>query len=92
MYENAGEQFWKINQPFVDNAPLMAYRGEEEIKAKAGEGQEEKFDVTVKEGMGGRRPGFPSEIAGVVGMLCSHESGWTTGSVISSNGGMVMST
>lgn len=92
MYEKAGERFWKGNQPFVDVAPLTAYCTESEEKAKAGEGQEEKFDRIVREGMGGRRPGFPSEIAGVVGMLCSEESGWTTGSVISSNGGMVMST
>ncbi|ERF70667.1 hypothetical protein EPUS_02533 [Endocarpon pusillum Z07020] len=92
MYENAGPKFWAGNQPFVDAAPLTAYHGEIQVKAEAGEGQEEKFDKTVKEGMGGRRPGFPREIAGVVGMLCSQESGWTTGSVISGNGGMVMST
>jgi NAD(P)-dependent dehydrogenase (short-subunit alcohol dehydrogenase family) len=91
MYENAGEKFWKGNQPFADVAPLMAYHGEGEVKSKAGEGHEERFNKTVKEGMGSRRPGFPSEIAGVVGMLSSEESGWTTGSVISSNGGMVMS-
>ena len=91
MYENAGEKFWNSNQPFVDAAPLTAYHGESEVKAKAGEVNGERFDTTVKERMGGRRPGFPSEIAGVVGMLCSNESGWTTGSIISSNGGMVMS-
>lgn len=92
MYENAGQDFWRSNQPFVDVAPLTAYHGESEVKIKAGNGQEERFDKIVKEGMGGRRPGFPSEIAGVVGMLCSEESGWTTGSVVSANGGMVMST
>ncbi len=91
MYENAGEKFWKGNQPFVDAAPLTAYRGESEVKNRAGEDSGERFDKTVKEGMGGRRPGFPSEIAGVVAMLCSEDSGWTTGSVISANGGMVMS-
>lgn len=91
MYSSAGEQFWKLNQPYVDSAPLTAYHGESEIKARAGEGQEEKFDKMVKESWGGRRPAFPSEIAGVVGMLCSEESAWTTGSVISSNGGMIMS-
>lgn len=92
MYERAGPKFWQGNQPYVDAGPLTAYHGEGEVKSRAGEGQEERFDKTVREGMGGRRPGFPSEIAGVVGMLCSEESGWTTGSVISSNGGMVMST
>jgi len=92
MYETAGEAFWKVNQPFVDVAPLTVYHGESETRTKAGEGQGERFDKAVKEGMGGRRPGFPCEVAGVVGMLCSEESGWTTGSVISGNGGMVMST
>lgn len=91
MYENAGEAFWRGNQPFIDVAPLTAYHGESEVRARLGEGQEAKFDKTVKEGMGGRRPALPSEIAGVVGMLCSEESNWTTGSIISSNGGMVMS-
>jgi NAD(P)-dependent dehydrogenase (short-subunit alcohol dehydrogenase family) len=41
--------------------------------------------------MGGKRPGFADEIAGVVGMLCAGEAGWTTGSVICANGGMKMS-
>ena len=92
MYAGAGSTFWKQNQPFVDAAPLMQYGGEEHIKAMAGdEKQQEEFDRIVREGMGGRRPAFTSEIAGVVGMLCSEESGWTTGSVICANGGAVMS-
>ncbi|MCJ1313444.1 hypothetical protein MMC25_007122 [Agyrium rufum] len=37
------------------------------------------------------RPAYPSEIAGVVGMLCSQDSGWCTGSTICANGGMYMS-
>jgi NAD(P)-dependent dehydrogenase (short-subunit alcohol dehydrogenase family) len=92
MYRSAGNTFWQSNQPFVDVAPLTAYQEEREVKSQAGEGQEDKFDKIVKEGMEGRRPAFPAEIAGVIGMLCSVESGWTTGSVICSNGGMVMST
>jgi NAD(P)-dependent dehydrogenase (short-subunit alcohol dehydrogenase family) len=90
MYANAGAKFWKINQPYVDIAPLAKYDGEEEVKRMAGKDAEE-FDKTVIEGMGGRRPGFTEEIAGVIGMLCSEESAWTTGSVISANGGMRMS-
>jgi NAD(P)-dependent dehydrogenase (short-subunit alcohol dehydrogenase family) len=90
MYAQAGPRFWKINQPYVDTAPLAKYDGSEEVKARAGQGAEE-FDKTVREGMGGRRPGFAEEIAGVIGMLCSEESGWTTGSVICANGGMKMS-
>src|SRR2546423_7082340 len=90
MYANTGPKFWKANQPYVDTAPLAKYVGNDEVKVMAGKDAEE-FDKTVKEGMGGRRPGFVEEIAGVIGMLCSEESGWTTGSVICANGGMKMS-
>ncbi|RMZ83017.1 hypothetical protein DV737_g1785, partial [Chaetothyriales sp. CBS 132003] len=90
MYSQAGEKFWKVNQKYVDSAPLMSYHGEEEIKSKAG-GDGEEYDRVVRQGMGGMRPAFTDEIAGVVGMLCSAESGWTTGSVICANGGMKMS-
>ncbi|RMZ78149.1 hypothetical protein DV738_g4039, partial [Chaetothyriales sp. CBS 135597] len=90
MYSQAGERFWKINQKYVDGAPLMSYNGEEAIKSKAG-GDGAEYDRIVREGMGSKRPAFTDEIAGVVGMLCSAESGWTTGSVICANGGMKMS-
>ncbi|KAI9151757.1 L-xylo-3-hexulose reductase [Paramyrothecium foliicola] len=90
MYAEAGEKFWKINQPYVDAAPLAEYNGEDDVLAMAGS-DAERFDKTVREGMGGRRPGFTSEIAGTIDMLCSAEGGWTTGSVICANGGMKMS-
>jgi 3-oxoacyl-[acyl-carrier protein] reductase len=38
----------------------------------------------------GGRPGYPSEVAGIVGMLCTEESGWCTGQVVCANGGMRM--
>lgn len=90
MYAEAGPTFWKINQPYVDVAPLAKYDGEADVKEKAG-ADAERFDRIVREGMGGQRPGFTSEIAGTVDMLCSEESGWTTGSVVCANGGMRMS-
>lgn len=90
MYAQAGETFWKINQPYVDATPLAHYDGDEEVLAKAGS-DAERFDKIVREGMGGKRPGFTSEIAGTIDMLCSEEAGWTTGSVICANGGMKMS-
>ena len=31
--------------------------------------------------------GYDSEVAGVVAMLCTPDSAWTTGSVICANGG-----
>lgn len=90
MYAQAGDDFWKVNQKYVDGAPLMSYNGEQSVKDKAGSDPEE-YHKTVTEGMGSKRPAFTDEIAGVVGMLCSAESGWTTGSVICANGGMKMS-
>ncbi|KAG6032834.1 L-xylo-3-hexulose reductase [Claviceps sp. Clav32 group G5] len=91
MYVQTGEGFWKMNQPYVDVAPLAAYHGEREVQERAGRDDAERFDKTVREGMGGKRPGFTSEIAGTIDMLCSEEAGWTTGSVVCANGGMKMS-
>ncbi|KAL4725254.1 L-xylo-3-hexulose reductase [Fusarium chlamydosporum] len=90
MYAAVGQTFWDINQPYVDVAPLAQYNGEPEVLAMAGS-DAERFDRTVRESMGNRRPGFTTEIAGTIDMLCSEESGWTTGSVICANGGMKMS-
>lgn len=39
----------------------------------------------------GGRSAYPEEVAGVITMLCSPEAGWTTGSVVCANGGMVFS-
>ncbi|RSL96467.1 L-xylo-3-hexulose reductase [Fusarium oligoseptatum] len=90
MYEKAGPAFWTINQPYVDVAPLASYNGEKDVLAMAG-GDAQRFDEIVRGPMKGRRPGFTTEIAGTIDMLCSAESGWTTGSVICANGGMRMS-
>jgi 3-oxoacyl-[acyl-carrier protein] reductase len=38
----------------------------------------------------GGRPAYPSEIGGIVGMLCTPDSVWCTGQVVCANGGMVM--
>ncbi|KAF4458002.1 hypothetical protein F53441_156 [Fusarium austroafricanum] len=90
MYAAVGQSFWDINQPYVDAAPLAQYDGEPDVLAMAGS-DADRFDRTVRENMGNRRPGFTAEIAGTIVMLCSEESGWTTGSVICANGGMKMS-
>lgn len=90
MYAAAGPAFWRINQPYVDAAPLARYDGEEAVRARAG-ADADRFDDIVRNGMGGRRPGFTDEIAGTIDMLCSEEAGWTTGSVVCANGGMKMS-
>ncbi|ORY55633.1 short-chain dehydrogenase [Pseudomassariella vexata] len=39
----------------------------------------------------GGRVAYPEEIAGIVGMICSPESSWMTGSLVSANGGQWMS-
>ncbi|PNY23319.1 oxidoreductase [Tolypocladium capitatum] len=92
MYAAAGAAFWRINQPYMDAAPLAGYAGEPAVLDMAGPDDRERFDRAVREGMGGKRPGFADEIAGTVDMLCSAEGGWTTGSVVCANGGMRMST
>ena len=89
MYAEAGETFWNINQPYVDAAPLAEYHGEESVLKMAGD-DAERFHRIVTQSMGSRRPGFTSEIAGTIDMLCTEESGWTTGSVVCANGGMKM--
>jgi len=38
----------------------------------------------------GGRPGYPSEIAGIVGMLCTADGLWCTGQVVCANGGLRM--
>jgi NAD(P)-dependent dehydrogenase (short-subunit alcohol dehydrogenase family) len=83
MYFAAGEKFWKQLEPFQLNTPLSAIR----------EGVDNPELVKLsQESMGGRRPAFWAEIAGIVGMLCSNDAGWCTGSVICANGGLKFST
>jgi 3-oxoacyl-[acyl-carrier protein] reductase len=50
---------------------------------------DEKSVVEESEFVGGR-PAYAKEIASIVGMLCSIDSAWCTGQVISANGGMRM--
>ena len=84
MYFKAGEGFWNQIQGFQDNTPLSVLDGDE-----GGRLSSEQVEI-VKEKMGGRRPAFTGEVAGVVGMLCGGDGGWCTGSVVCANGGMVM--
>ena len=78
MYYAAGEGFWRQMESWQVNTPLSAIR----------EGvDEEKLVKLSQEKMGGRRPAYASEVAGVVGMLCLEDSAWCTGSVVCANGG-----
>ncbi|KAI1075957.1 putative short chain dehydrogenase/ reductase [Whalleya microplaca] len=83
MYFAAGEQFWKQMEPFQLGTPLSAVR--------------EGFDrpelvKLANEKMAGRRPAYWAEIAAIVGMICSEDSGWCTGSVVCANGGLRFTT
>lgn len=79
MYFAAGEKFWKSMEPFQLAAPLST------IRAGVDDASLVKFST---EKLGGRRPAYWSEVAAVVGMICTPDSAWTTGSVVSCNGGM----
>ncbi|OAA70237.1 NAD(P)-binding domain protein [Cordyceps fumosorosea ARSEF 2679] len=90
MYLQAGPRAWEGMQPYADATPLAVYHGEEHIRNMAGP-DADVFDNTVRGHMGGRRPAFASEVAGVIDMLCSEEAGWSTGGVVCASGGMRMS-
>jgi 3-oxoacyl-[acyl-carrier protein] reductase len=79
MWAKTTPQFKESMQPFVKQAPLQAIRpfiDDEDL-------------VKDAEILGGR-PAYPSEIAGIVGMLCLEDSGFCTGQVVCANGGMRM--
>ena len=87
MYFKAGEDFWRDIQGYQDNTPMSKLDvNDPETMGRLTEEQAR----LIKEKMGGRRPAFTSEIAGVVGMLCGPDAVWTTGSVVCANGGMKM--
>ncbi|RDW76376.1 SDR family NAD(P)-dependent oxidoreductase [Aspergillus mulundensis] len=89
MYFNTGEGFWKQIQGFQDGTPLSKLVDnvdEDPVLKEIGLTDEQKR--LVREKMGGRRPAFTEEVAGVVGMLCTADGGWCTGSVVCANGGM----
>ncbi len=77
MFMNSPPDFFEGIRPFVEKAPLM----------KAREGMETDEVMKVSKSIGGGRPAYEHEIAGIVGMLCGEEAGWCTGSVVNANGG-----
>ena len=80
MYGSTNEAFQQHMKPFIQTTPLM--------KERKGIDEDKYVEAAAKDG---GRPGYDYEIAGVVGMLCSEESAWCTGSVICANGGMKFS-
>lgn len=91
MYWGAGEEFWKRTQGWQDNTPGSNMVVGEGFTGTGAERLSEEELRIVREKMGGRRPAFTDEVAGVVGMLCTKDAGWCTGSVVCANGGMRMS-
>ena len=72
----AGTPFEDFNRPFVQNTPLSKVRP----------GVDGEDLVKYAEAAGGR-PAYDHEIAGIVGMLCTADGAWCTGSVVCANGG-----
>jgi 3-oxoacyl-[acyl-carrier protein] reductase len=79
MYASNSDDFKREIKGWIQNAPLM--------RVRRGIDADELVDDAEKSG---GRPGYVDEIAGVVAMLCSPDSAWSTGSVINANGGMIM--
>lgn len=77
MYSGTSADFQAKIKPFAQASPLMATR--EDVDPP---------ELIKKAAEDGGRAAHDWEIAGVVAMLCSAESGWCTGSVICANGGM----
>lgn len=77
MYAGNGEEFFTMINPWLKNTPLAPVR----------EGVDRDDFIQAAPKAGGR-PAYEEEIAGVVGMLCSPEASWSTGSVVCANGGM----
>lgn len=82
MYGGTTEGFRERMKPWVVQAPLMR------PTKKEWEGYSDEMKKRVEQD--GGRDGYPEEVAGVVGMLCTPDGAWCTGSVICANGGMVM--
>jgi NAD(P)-dependent dehydrogenase (short-subunit alcohol dehydrogenase family) len=79
MYRDANPAAKQANALFNPLVPLSPLReSDTEEQKQLGE-------------MYGGRVAYPEEIAGIVGMICSPESGWMTGSLVSANGGQWMS-
>ncbi|KKZ63016.1 3-oxoacyl-[acyl-carrier protein] reductase [[Emmonsia] crescens] len=91
MYWEAGEDFWKTMQGWQDNTPGSKLVVDDGFTGTGAERLSEENQTLVREKMGGRRPAFTDEIAGVVGMLCTKDGQWCTGSVVCANGGLRMS-
>jgi NAD(P)-dependent dehydrogenase (short-subunit alcohol dehydrogenase family) len=72
------EEWVQSIKPWMEHTPLAAVRDKVDPP--------EEHEIAKK--IGGRRA-RPEEIAALIGMICSAESAWMTGSTVNANGGMV---
>lgn len=80
MYAGTSDEFQAKMAGWTRNAPLARVR----------EGIDRE-DLVKKADLAGGRPAYDFEVAGIVGMLCTPDSAWCTGSVICANGGFKFS-
>lgn len=79
MYAANSDEFKAGIKGWIEHAPLMRAR------------QGLDADEVVEEARtGGGRPAYTSEVAGIVGMLCTPDASWCTGQVVCANGGLLM--
>lgn len=78
-YAANSDEFKAAIKGWIEHAPLM----------RAREGIDAPEVVEAAEAEGGR-PAYTSEIAGIVGMLCTPDAAWCTGQVVCANGGLLM--
>ncbi|TKA65840.1 hypothetical protein B0A55_09121 [Friedmanniomyces simplex] len=80
MYGATTREFQQKMSYWTRNTPLAAIRPEVD-----------RADLVENAAVAGGRPAYDMEIAGVIAMLCTPDSSWCTGSVISANGGFKFS-
>lgn len=79
MYASNSPEFLAGIKGWITHTPLMA--------ARKGVDSDEVVEEAKESG---GRLAHTTEIAGIVGMLCSEDAAWCTGQVVCANGGMLM--
>ena len=79
MYAANTDEFKAGIKGWIEHTPLM--------RARQGIDADELVEDAKTSG---GRPAYTSEVAGIVGMLCSEDAAWCTGQVVCANGGMLM--
>jgi len=77
MWAATKPEFKKHLKPWIEKTPGSAIRPDIDDE-----------DLVKDAENAGGRPAYSSEVAGVVGMLCTEDSLWCTGQVVCANGGL----